>query len=105
MTIRIQHLTIRPTDDTYLRAPQDGVSMLTTHAYDTVLLGMVRHILRDEACDMVPVVLSACAHPVNQYGHNVQMEVTYSSRGYRAIFAGHYDAATRTLSRVQCYMD
>lgn len=105
MTIRIQHLSIRPSADTYLRAPEDGVTMLSTHAYDSVLLGMVRHILRDERCDIVPVVLSACAHPVNRYGHNVQVEVTYARQGYRAIFAGHYDAATRTLSNVQCYMD
>jgi len=104
MTIRLADLTIAPSDDTYLTAPVDGVSMLSTTMYNNVLLSLVRHILRDERCDMIPVVLCAVAHPVNQYGHNVQIEVKYAKRGYRAIFAGHFDGE-HTVSRVQCYMD
>ncbi len=104
MTIRVEHLTIKPASDAWLRAPEDGVSMLTSPAYNNVLLAMVRHIMRDETCNMVPVVLAATGHKVNQYGHNVQIEVQYNTCGWRAIFAGHFDG-DRTVSHVQCYMD
>jgi hypothetical protein len=105
MTIRIQHLTIDPTHDTYLRAPEDGTDALSFVSISVRerLLGFVRHILRDERCDMVPVILAATIHPVNQFGHNMQVEVTYSRRGYRAIFAGL--ATPDSLTNVQCYMD
>lgn len=104
MTIRIQHLNIQPDPRAYLRAPVDGVSMLTSPAYNNVLLSLVRHIMREERCDIIPVVVAATGHPVNRYGHNVQIEVTYDRAGYRAIFAGHYDGK-HTVSNVQCYMD
>lgn len=103
MTIRIQHLTIRPASDAYLRVPEDGDDALATDAYRYELLAMVRHIMRDEPCDMVPVVLAATVHPKNQYGHNMQVEVTYSRNGYRAIFAG--ERTGDGLRNVQCYMD
>lgn len=103
MTIRIQHLTIEDDDRSYLRAPADGEDALNNETYRYDLLAMVRHIMRDEPCTIVPVIRAATVHPTNQYGHNMQVEVTYSKNGYRAIFAG-----TRTgegLTNVQCYMD
>lgn len=109
MSIRIQHLTI--IDDThpdlsptYLVPPEDGgIDILSDETYLVDILAMVRHIMRDEPCNIIPEVRAACIHPTNRWGHNMQVEVTYSTRGYRAIYAGFRDGSG--LHNVQCYMD
>lgn len=102
MTIRLQNIVKDSDVDTYLRAPKDGFDILDDPASQNDMLAMVRHIMRDEQCTIIPVVHAFVTHPVNQYGHNVQIEVTYARRGWRAIYAGH---AGGRLTNVQCYMD
>jgi len=102
MTLRLSALTIQPTDDAWLRAPEDGVDITNDETRRVDLLAVVRHIMRDEPCTIVPVVVAACAHPTNRYGHNMQVEVTYSKNGWRAIYGAHAGA---TVTNVQCYMD
>ena len=102
MTIRIQDLTIDDDGRSWLRAPEDGTDALYDETLRNDLLSIVRHIMRDEPCSIVPIVRAFCVHPTNRYGHNAQVEVTYSSRGYRAIYAAHLGDR---VTKVQCYMD
>lgn len=104
MTIRLENLVIDSDGQNWLTSPADGMSVLYMPAYVPTILSMVRHIMRDESCTIIPVVRAAVLHPVNQYGHNFQVEVTYSRNGWRAIFAGRATANGR-LTDVQCYMD
>jgi hypothetical protein len=75
---------------------------MTTSPQD--MLSMVRHIMRERSdCTMVPVIRSIVRFSeVNEWGHNGEVEVTYSDRGYRAIYGFH---AGEVISKVQCYMD
>ena len=66
------------------------------------LLSIVRHIMRDEPCTIIPIVRAFVVHPTNVYGHNAQVEVTYSRNGWRAIYGAHIGGS---VTNVQCYMD
>jgi len=102
MTIRIQHLVIEDDERSWLHAPEDGTDSLNDETLRLDLLSIVRHIMRDEPCTIVPIVRAFCTHPTNKYGHNAQVEVTYSKNGWRAIYGAHI--ADR-VTNVQCYMD
>jgi hypothetical protein len=106
MTIRIQHLTIDHdaaawTMDLVRRGLATDCTM-TTSPQD--MLSMVRHIMRERGdCTMVPVVRSVVRFSeVNEWGNNGEVEVTYHTKGYRAIYGFH---AGEAISLVQCYMD
>jgi hypothetical protein len=102
MTIRINNVVIESDNRSWLCA--DGMTDITndeTHRF--TFLSIVRHIMRERSdCDIVPIIRMAVMHPVNKYGHNVQVEVTYSRKGYRAIYGAH---CAGTVTNVQCYMD
>lgn len=103
MTIRIEHLTISPADDAWLRAPEDGsdATLDETRRFD--ILAVVRHIMRERGdCDQIPVVIAFVTHPTNRWGHNAEIEVNYSTKGYRAIYGAHLG---ERVTHVQCYMD
>lgn len=102
MTIRIQHLTIEAVEDSWLHAPEDGVDSLNDETLRLDLLSIVRHIMRDEPCSIIPIVRAFTTHPTNEYGHNARVEVTYSKNGWRAIYAAHIG---ERVTKVQCYMD
>ena len=72
---------------------------------DEYALSFVRHILRERSdSDQIPVVNSLLrTMNENEWGHDMFIEVTYSTKGYRAIYAGKRDGAS--LSDVSCYMD
>jgi len=101
MTIKIENLSIEPDADVWLSAT--GIDALATDAYDVDILSLVRHIMRERNdCTMIPVVRAVVVHPVNEWGHNVQIEVTYHRRGYRAIYGAHLG---ERVTNFQCYMD
>jgi len=107
MTIRLSNLTIDHDDDAWaLSLVRDGLADDVTldETYRVDLLSAVRHIMRERGdFDMVPVVRAAVRFSVtNQYGHNGEVEVTYHTRGYRAIYGVHFG---ESLTHVQCYMD
>lgn len=103
MTIRIQHLTIEDDGRSWLHAPEDGTDVLNDMTYRLDLLSIVRHIMRERSdCSIIPEVHAFTAHPTNRYGHNAQVEVTYSRSGYRAIYGAHIG---ERVTAVQCYMD
>ena len=102
MTIRIDHLTIEDDARSWLTAPEDGTDVLNDETYALDILSVVRHIMRDEPCTIVPIVRAAVVHPTNRYGHNMQVEVTYSKNGWRAIYAAHIG---ERVTNVQCYMN
>jgi hypothetical protein len=104
MTIRVENLTIQPDEHVYLSVAHGALDLTANEAYRPLLLSLVRHIMRDRSdCTMVPVVRAAFAHPVNEWGDNVQIEVTYHARGYRAIYGAHADGDR--VTKFQCYMD
>jgi hypothetical protein len=104
MTIRIEHLTIEDDAQAWLRAPADGTDMLDSNVYYVELLSVVRHIMRERGdCSIIPIIRAATTHPRNEWGHNGQVEVTYSKRGYRAIYG--FLMGADGVSNVQCYMD
>jgi len=106
MTIRIENLTIEADASAYaLDAVYHGATDVTndeTYRFD--LLSVVRHILRERGdSNMIPVVVAAVRFPeVNRWGHNGEVEVTYHTRGYRAIYGVHFG---ERVTKVQCYMD
>lgn len=103
MTIRIQHLVIDDDARYWLRAPEDGDDALNDETRRLDLLSIVRHIMRERGdCSIIPIVHAFTVHPTNRWGHNAQVEVTYSRRGYRAIYGVHLG---ERVTRVQCYMD
>lgn len=103
MTIRIQHLTIDDDMRSWLHAPEDGVDSLYDETRRLDLLSIVRHIMRERGdCSMIPVIRAFTTHPTNRWGHNAQVEVTYSKRGWRAIYGAHIG---ERVTNVQCYMD
>ena len=101
MTIRIQHLSIVPDAHVWLSA-HDGIDATGDETLRFDLLSLVRHIMRDEPCNMVPVVRAFVTHPTNRYGHNAQVEVTYHTSGYRAIYGAHLG---EKVTNVVCYAD
>lgn len=102
MTIRIQHLTIDHDECAWLFTDKgEDVTLDETRVLD--FLSIVRHIMRERGdCNIVPVVKGVMAHETNRYGHNVQIEVQYHTRGHRAIYGAHVG---ERVTRVQCYMD
>jgi hypothetical protein len=102
MTVKLQHLTIEDDERSWLRAPIDGEDALFNYTLRADLLSIVRHIMRDEPCDIIPIVRAFVTHPTNRHGHNAQVEVTYSRHGYRAIYGAHIGI---NVTNVQCYMD
>lgn len=103
MTVRMSHLSIDHDADAWaFDAPGADITEDETYRFD--LLSVVRHILRERSdCDIIPVVRAAVYFgEVNEWGHNGEVEVTYSKRGYRAIYGVHFGA---TVTHVQCYMD
>lgn len=104
MTIRMKHLTITPTNDCWLHARGEGqIDVTNDESFHVDLLGIVRHVMRERSCDIVPVVNRAVASPVNKWGHNFQVEVTYDKRGHRAIY-GVYLTGDGVV-KFACYMD
>ena len=100
MTIRLENLTIDADSHAWL---EDGTDVTADETYRLDLLAVVRHIMRERSdCSIIPVVRKATVHPTNRYGHNMQVEVTYSTRGYRAIYGAHIG---ERVTNVQCYMD
>lgn len=103
MTIRIEHLTIEH-DPAAWALSAEGTDITSDDTYRLDLLSVVRHIMRERSdCDIIPVVRAAVRFPgTNQWGHNGEVEVTYSTRGYRAIYGVHFG---ERVTHVQCYMD
>lgn len=107
MTIRIENLTIDHDEQAWaLGLVRDGLGTDVTldETYRLDLLSAVRHIMRERSdFDMIPVVRGAVRlNEVNEWGHNGEVEVTYSTKGYRAIYGVHFG---ETVTNVQCYMD
>ena len=107
MTIKIENLSIDHDEQAWaLGIARDGLGTDVTldETYRVDLLSVVRHILRERSdSDMIPVVRGAVRfNEVNQWGHNGEVEVTYHTRGYRAIYGVHFGSE---VTKVQCYMD
>jgi hypothetical protein len=106
MTIRLENLTIAPARDSWaLDLVREGATDITNdETYRLDFLSVVRHILRERSdSNIIPVVVGAVRFPeTNRYGHNGEVEVTYHSRGYRAIYGVHFG---ERVTNVQCYMD
>lgn len=107
MTIRIEHLTIAADDAAWtldLVRSGHAADVTNDETYRLDLLSVVRHILRERSdSDMIPTVRGAVRlHEVNEWGHNGEVEVTYHTRGYRAIYGVHFG---ERVTNVQCYMD
>lgn len=107
MTLRIENLTIDHDEQAWaLGLVRDGLGTDVTldETYRVDLLSAVRHILRERGdSDMIPVVRGAVRlNEVNEWGHNGEVEVTYHTRGYRAIYGVHFG---ERVTKVQCYMD
>lgn len=106
MTIRLENLTIDSDPAAWaMDCVREGAADVTNdETYRVDLLSVVRHIMRERSdCTMIPVIRAAVRFPViNQYGHNGEVEVTYSTRGYRAIYGVHFG---EHVTNVQCYMD
>lgn len=107
MTIRIEQLTIDHDDSAWaLGLVRDGIATDVTldETYRVDLLSVVRQILRERSdSNIIPVVAAAVRFPTeNEWGHNGEVEVTYHTRGYRAIYGVHFGSE---VTRVQCYMD
>lgn len=102
MSIRIQHLHTEADDNCYLRATGDAKDSLHDETYRADLLSLVRHIMRERGdCNRIPIVRAFVTHPVNEWGHNAQVEVQYHDT-YRAIYGAHLG---ERVTNVQCYMD
>ena len=103
MTIQMQHLTVDADASSWLTT-DDGRDVRNDETLRFDLLSMVRHIMRERSdANMIPVVVGArLLDTPNRWGHNLQVEVQYHTRGYRAIYAGRTGG---TLTDVQCYMD
>lgn len=82
-----------------------GIDMLPAQLdfRDRVVLPMVRGIMRErgDVTKMPFVVGVVMFTETNVYGHDLEIEVEYSKRGWRAIYA----ANVCTPSNVSCYMD
>jgi len=107
MTIRIENVTIDHDEAAWAMScvREDGATDVTNdETYAVDMLSVVRHIMRERGdFDMIPVVRAAVRFPeTNEYGHNGEVEVTYSTRGYRAIYGVHFG---ERVTKVQCYMD
>lgn len=101
----MKHLTISPDAGNSWLAPEgEGqFNVLLDATFQVDLLAAVRHIMRDRSdCTMIPVVIGAVMGPVNQYGHNFQVEVKYSDR-WQAIYGMFLDG--NGVSKFCCYMD
>lgn len=106
MTIKIENLSIDHDEQAWaMDCVRHGATDVTLdETYRVDLLSVVRHILRERSdSDMIPVVRAAVRFPeVNEWGHNGEVEVTYHTRGYRAIYGVHFGEA---VTKVSCYMD
>ena len=107
MTIRLENLTIDSDDAAWtldLVRRNLAVDVTDDETYALDMLSVVRHILRERSdCNIIPVVRGAVRfNEVNEWGHNGEVEVTYHTRGYRAIYGVHFG---ERVTRVQCYMD
>lgn len=99
MSIKVSDLVFADRADGYLpEAPQ--------HTSQEDALALVRHIMRERSdCRNIPIVNEvSLAGEVNQYGHNLFIDVTYNSRrGWRATYGALLTADG--VSNLQCYMD
>lgn len=99
MTIKVENIVYSSEPDfSYMPNVFDAPS-------EEDVLAMVRQIMRDRNdCSIIPVVnASALVERVNEYGHNLFIDVTYSKRGWRAVYAARLtDGGVSALS---CYMD
>jgi hypothetical protein len=104
MTLRIEHLTIDHDSGAWVfdNLREGATDSTNDETLRLDLLSIVRHILRDEPCTIVPVVRGFVTHPVNRWGHNAQVEVTYSRDGWRAIYGAHLGDR---VTKVTCYAD
>lgn len=80
------------------------------HVPEVLALSFIRHILRERSdSNIIPIIRGiAITRETNEYGHDCFIEVTYSTKGYRATYAGKSTFAepnVPTLVNVQCYMD
>lgn len=101
----MQHLTIENDNRSWLDTDDDsaGTDVLNNSLYRADMLSLVRHIMRERGdCDFIPIVRAFVVHPVNEWGHNAQIEVTYSRRGWRAIYGAYIG---ERVTKVQIYMD
>ena len=101
MTVRMSQVTFADEPDyAWIGQPQPDDNPI--HATD--VLAAVRHILRERSdCDQIPVVNGVrYAMSTNEYGHNFFIDVTYSTRGYRATYGATVDSTFHSLT---CYMD
>lgn len=115
MTVRLQDVKIDHDRGAWiLDMVRDGIAADVTNdaRFSNDILAMVRHIMRERSdCTMVPVVRAVIVFPTNEWGHNSEIEVSYSRENtYRAIYgatlSGSLDDRTGgQVSRVQCYMD
>lgn len=106
MTIKAQHITTQRDSGAWLSGDSElpgGMDVLRSPAFRRYLLAVVREVLRQEECTMIPVPVAAFAwEQENQWGHNFQVEVQYTPR-WRAIYAGRI---TRDgIEDVTCYMN
>src|SRR4051812_49251363 len=102
--MKIEHLRFAEVQkDSYLAVNHDNQAVQQLSPEDT--LAMIRHVLRDRSdCDQIPVVNEAVlVGEVNQYGHNVFIDVTYARRGWRATYGARLTDGG--ISNFQCYMD
>jgi hypothetical protein len=106
MTINETHIITRRDTAAWLSGDSElpgGMDVLRSPAFRRYLLAIVREVLRQEACSMIPVPVAAFAwERENQWGHNFQVEVQYTPR-WRAIYAGRI--TREGIDRVTCYMN
>lgn len=100
MTIRLDHLVVPEVNDTSELGHDKSA-----RSYDmmpTDLLTLVRHIMRDLPCDMIPRIIGhTCTDTRNTWGDDMFIHVQYAKRGWQATYGAHYVGGTLVL---QCYM-
>src|SRR5690348_9814873 len=101
MTIRSHHIKTDLDARDYLAG---GGQDVTLSVSSRTLVGLVRGIMRERECAMVPVVLHVVNHVFNEWGDNYQIEVQYAPQGWRAIYGANVAPDGRVVS-IQCYMD
>lgn len=99
MTVRVSQLRYADEPD-YGWLPDGDLAVS-----DTDILSLIRHIMRERNdISIMPIINGVIGtDSLNQYGHNVFIDVTYSRNGWRATYAGKIDGSG--VSNVQCYMD
>lgn len=102
MSIRHAHLRYKSNTPESLWIPKNELNLGID--LDDYAVSFIRHIFRDRNdIDQIPVIEGMSFTALqNEYGHDAFIEVTYSTRGYRATYAAKRGVS---LSNVACYMD